>query len=178
MNISIAQDHWGHRTLILDGLFFKFWDNHYTRHTFSSCLIRCANTNRSDMKIQSGHDSVHRRTDAQTDKVKPVYPAFIFVEAGGITKSFSLLLSSCFEILSIGMMCDIDKFWWHLFAQFSGQYHRRWYKNTIPLTHCSNWFEIPQSYFKTRCFSSTYNMFTLHLDHMAVAYLPNVRWRC
>ena len=37
------------------------------------------------MKIQSGHDSVHRRTDGQTDKVIPVYPPFNFVEAGGIT---------------------------------------------------------------------------------------------
>ena len=39
-------------------------------------------------KLQSGHDSVHRRTDRQTDRqtddVKPVYPAFNFVEAGGI----------------------------------------------------------------------------------------------
>ena len=26
------------------------------------------------LKIQSGHDSVHRRTDGQTDKVIPVYP--------------------------------------------------------------------------------------------------------
>ena len=36
------------------------------------------------MKIQSGHDSVHRRTDGQTDKVIPVYPPINFVEAGGI----------------------------------------------------------------------------------------------
>ena len=36
------------------------------------------------LKIQSGHDSVHRRTDGQTDKVIPVYPPFNFVEAGGI----------------------------------------------------------------------------------------------
>ena len=39
------------------------------------------------LKIQSGHDSVHRRTDGQTDKVIPVYPPFNFVEAGGITSS-------------------------------------------------------------------------------------------
>ena len=37
------------------------------------------------LKIQSGHDSVHRRTDGQTDKVIPVYPPFNFVEAAGIT---------------------------------------------------------------------------------------------
>ena len=35
-------------------------------------------------KMQSGHDSVHRRTDGQTDKVKSVYPAFHFVETRGI----------------------------------------------------------------------------------------------
>ena len=33
---------------------------HYTQHTFWSCLIRCAN-------MKWGHDSVHRRTDGQTD---------------------------------------------------------------------------------------------------------------
>ena len=46
------------------------------------------------LKIQSRHDSVHRRTDGQTDgrtdgqtdKVIPVYPPFNFVEAGGIIK--------------------------------------------------------------------------------------------
>ena len=40
------------------------------------------------LKIQSGHDSVHRRTDGQTDgqtdKVIPVYPPFNFVKAEGI----------------------------------------------------------------------------------------------
>ena len=50
--------------------FFKFWNKHYTRHTVRSCLIRCANMKwirRVLLKIQSGHDSVHRRTDGQTD---------------------------------------------------------------------------------------------------------------
>ena len=43
---------------------------HYTRHTFWSCLIRCANmkwNRREFLKIQRGHDSVHRRTDGRTD---------------------------------------------------------------------------------------------------------------
>ena len=64
---------------------------HYTRHTFVSCLIRCATMKWIWwvlLKIQSGHDSVHRRTDGrtdgQTDKVIPVYPPINFVEAGGI----------------------------------------------------------------------------------------------
>ena len=70
---------------------FEFWNGHYTRHTFWSCLIRCANMKWMQyvlLKIQSGHDSVHRRTDGRTDgqmdKVIPVYPPFNFVEAGGI----------------------------------------------------------------------------------------------
>ena len=49
---------------------FEFWNGHYTRHTFLSCLIRCANMKWIRwvfLKIQSGHDSVHRRTDGQTD---------------------------------------------------------------------------------------------------------------
>ena len=57
------------------------------RHTFWRCLIRCANMKWIRwvlLKIQSGHDSVHRRTDGQTDKVIPVYPPFNFVEAEGI----------------------------------------------------------------------------------------------
>ena len=53
------------------------------RHTFWSCLIRCANMKWIRwvlLKIQSGHDSVHIRTDGwtdgQTDKVKQVYSPF------------------------------------------------------------------------------------------------------
>ena len=48
----------------------EFWNRHYTRHTFWSCLIRCANMKWIRwvlLKIQSGHDSVHRRTDGQAD---------------------------------------------------------------------------------------------------------------
>ena len=50
---------------------FEFWNGHYTRHTFWSCLIRCANMKWIQwvsLKIQGGHDSVHRRTDGQTDR--------------------------------------------------------------------------------------------------------------
>ena len=49
---------------------FLFRNTHYTRHTFWSCLIRCANMKWIRwvlLKIQSGHDSVHRRTDGRTD---------------------------------------------------------------------------------------------------------------
>ena len=51
--------------------FFEFWNGHYTRHTFWSCLIRCANMKWIRwvlLKIQSGHDSVHRQTDGRTDR--------------------------------------------------------------------------------------------------------------
>ena len=68
---------------------------------FQKLLIRCANMKwiqRVLLKIQSGHDSVHRqtdrRTDGQTDKVKPVYLPFNFVEAGGITSLTKSLLMS------------------------------------------------------------------------------------
>ena len=50
---------------------FEFWSGHYTRHTFLSCLIRCANMKWIRwvlLKIQSGHDSVNRRTDGRTDR--------------------------------------------------------------------------------------------------------------
>ena len=64
----------------------NLWLLKQTLHTFWSCLIRCANMQWIRwvlLKIQSGHDSVHRRTD----KVKPVYPPFNFVEEGGIISS-------------------------------------------------------------------------------------------
>ena len=68
-------------------LIFQVWNRHNTRQTFVSCLIRCAHMNWIRwvlLKTQSGHDSVHRRTDGQTDKVKPVYPPFNLDEVGGI----------------------------------------------------------------------------------------------
>ena len=84
---------------------FEFWNGHYTRHTFLSCLIHCANMKWIRwvlLKIQSGHDSVHRRTDGQTEgrtdgqtDVIPVYPPFNFVEAGGIKSQSSPLLALC-----------------------------------------------------------------------------------
>ena len=71
---------------------FEFWNWHYTRHTFLSCLIRCANMKWIRwilLKIQSGHDSVHRRTDGRTDRRTDgqgdtSIPPINFVEAGGI----------------------------------------------------------------------------------------------
>ena len=55
---------------------FEFRNGHYTRHTFWSCLIRCANMKWIRwvlLKIQSGHYSVHRRTDGQGDTSIPPF---------------------------------------------------------------------------------------------------------
>ena len=53
---------------------FEFWNKLYTLHTFWSCLIRCTNMKwirRVLVQIQSGHDSVHRRTDRQGETSIP-----------------------------------------------------------------------------------------------------------
>ena len=50
-------------------LHFQFRNKLYMRHTFWSCLIRCANIKCIRwvlLKIQSTHDSVHRQTDGRT----------------------------------------------------------------------------------------------------------------
>ena len=73
---------------------FEFWNEHYTGHTFLSCLIRCANMKWIWwvlLKIQSGHDSVHRRTDGQGDTS---IPPFQLRWSGGIMIS-SLLMYMC-----------------------------------------------------------------------------------
>ena len=70
---------------------FEFWNKLYTRHTFWSCLIRCANMKwirRVLLKIQTRFcpqtdGRTDGRTDRGTDNVKPaIYPPFNFVEAG------------------------------------------------------------------------------------------------
>ena len=51
---------------------YKFWNKLYTRHTFWSCLIRCANMKwiqRVLLKIQC----VHRRTDGQGETSIPPF---------------------------------------------------------------------------------------------------------
>ena len=50
---------------------FKVWNKLYTRHSFWSCLIICANMKWVRwvlLKIQSGHHSVHRRSDGRMDR--------------------------------------------------------------------------------------------------------------
>ena len=47
------------------------WNKHYTWYTFWSRWLRCANINwirQVLLKIESGHDSVHRWTDGQRDR--------------------------------------------------------------------------------------------------------------
>ena len=53
------------------------------------------------LKIQSGHDSVHSWTDGRTDKVKPVYPSFNFVEARGIITLDALCICMRDQILAL-----------------------------------------------------------------------------
>ena len=66
---------------------FELWNKHYTRQTFWSCLIRCANMKwiwQILLKIQSGHDSVHRRTDGQGETS---IPPFQLRWSGGYNKT-------------------------------------------------------------------------------------------
>ena len=54
----------------------KFQNKHYTQHTFWSCLMRCANMKWIQqvlLKMQSVHDSVHRRTDVQGETSIPPF---------------------------------------------------------------------------------------------------------
>ena len=97
----------------------EFWNKLYMRHTFWSCLIRCADMKgirRVLLKIQSGHDSVHRWTDGRmdrcadgrTDKVKPVYPLFNFIEARGKMIMFSKAM-----LAAINSLWPNNAIWWH-----------------------------------------------------------------
>ena len=98
---------------------FEFWNNLYTRHTFWSCLIRPANIKwirQVLLKIQSGHDSVHRRT-----RWYKYTTPFNFVEAGGI------MIRS-----STGDKPSPEAVWWlHQMETFTGH---RW----IPPTKASD----------------------------------------
>ena len=53
-------------------------------------------------KLQSGRDSVNRRTDGQTDDVKPVYPPSILLSVGIISSKFLNIEMYCF---TQGVMC-------------------------------------------------------------------------
>ena len=77
--------------------FFEFWKGHYTRHTFWSCLIRCAIMKWIRwvlLKIQSGHDSVHRWTDGQGDT--SILP-FKLRWSGGYKKCHPFTLFTTFD---------------------------------------------------------------------------------
>ena len=72
--------------------FFWFWNGHYMWHTFWSCLIICAKMKWIRwvlLKIQSGHGSVHRRTDGQGDTS---IPPFQLVWSKGYNKITVLIL--------------------------------------------------------------------------------------
>ena len=70
------------------------------RLTFWSCLIRCANMKwiwGVLLKIQSGHDSVHRQTDGQTDKVKSIEAEGIITQMICYIRADSMLAPSQWE---------------------------------------------------------------------------------
>ena len=70
---------------------FEFWNKLYRWHTFWSFLIRCANMKwirRVLLKIQSGHNSVHRRTDGRMDgQGETSIPPFQLLWSGGYNES-------------------------------------------------------------------------------------------
>ena len=81
----------------------EFWNGHYTRHTFWSCLIRCANMKWILwvlLKIQSGHDSVHRWTDGQGDTSIPHFQLRL---SGGIITINSLVKTAVYPLLTLWM---------------------------------------------------------------------------
>ena len=109
----------------------KFWNKPYTWHTFWSGLIRCANMKWIRwvlLKIQSGHDSVHRWTDGQRDKMKPVYPPFDFVEVGGIKTWIMLLWHLSFHSWSTFQhwlkLRHVD--WWQMACYQMASNHFTW----------------------------------------------------
>ena len=99
---------------------FKFWNGHYTRHTFWSCLIRCANMKWIRwvfFKIQSGHDSVHRRTDGRTDRRTDgqgdtSIPPYQLCWSGGYNYIGTKIYSTCILILSVYKFCFVLTFGW------------------------------------------------------------------
>ena len=103
--------------------FLRFRNNHYMRHTFWSCLISCANMKwirRVLLKIQSGHDSVHRQTDGQTDgqtegrrdgQGETSIPPFNFVEARGIKINAIWIKNWLLLFKKIHMKLASAKYW-------------------------------------------------------------------
>ena len=74
--IESYNTHIGSQVKIRQSQIFEFRNKLYTRHTFWSYLIRCANMKWIRwvlLKIQSGHDSVHRRTDRQGETSIPPF---------------------------------------------------------------------------------------------------------
>ena len=119
---------------------FEFWKNLNTKHTFWNCLIRCVNMKWIRWllrKIQSGQDSVHRRTDGQTDtqekkktdtrtdretdKVKPLYPPSNSLSEGynnslckGLTHNFPCSILSYLVHWKMGWFLVA---WWAIYMR-------------------------------------------------------------
>ena len=91
----------------------EFWHKLYMRHTFWSSLIRCANMKWIRwvlLKIQSGHDSVHRGTYGQGETS---IPPFQLRWSGGYDEiHFIILLNLQYklhQIQSLNTVLDIVK---------------------------------------------------------------------
>ena len=83
-----------------------------TRHTFWSCLKRYVNMKWIRLvlwKIQSEQDLFYRRTDGQTDKVKPVYPPQLR------WRGYNEYVLNCnHSAVILGMATDNDTLFHHL----------------------------------------------------------------
>ena len=77
---------------------YEFWYKLKKRHTFWSCLIRCANMKWIWwvlLKIQSWHDSVHRWTDGQSETS---IPPFQLRWSGGYNK-VTLVYQAAYKVI-------------------------------------------------------------------------------
>ena len=82
---------------------FEFWNKLYTRHTFRlmKLLDRLCKYEMDPTSWRYRADTI-LSTHGQKDKVKPVYPPFNFVEAGGIKRYFTLAILYMYSVRHLG----------------------------------------------------------------------------
>ena len=96
--------------------FLKFWNNLYMPHTFWICLVRFVNMNWIQqilLKIQSGHNSVHRWTDGWMDRRTSMQSFILFLKIAAMqswlfSSSCLSVIISCFVfccVVSINLPC-------------------------------------------------------------------------
>ena len=108
-----------------------FWNKLYTRHTFRSCLVRCANIKwiwRVLLVLQSGHDSVHRRTDGQTDgQGETSIPPFQLRWSGGYNNGIACDLRRLKRPCGVTVMQPVAlKLLRQSYKPYCRQYHVIW----------------------------------------------------